>query len=175
MMISFWKWMFIGSGAGPGIYRLFNLWLLVHIFVGISLALLVPISLEESSNGLLLPLAGILIGLSFAWGGNAQALMQTDEIMQVASKHKGGFFEYLYAYQLAVLLILVSLTCWALAGLGIFDQVWPINQNTWQYNLISTILFSLASITLRECWHVIVGAQAMLAIRLTLNDRNKNR
>ena len=174
MMTSFWRWLFVGSGAGPGIRRLFDLWLLVHIAVGASLALLVPISLEASSNGLLLPLAGIFIGLSFAWGGNAQALIQTSEIMQLAGKRKGGFLEYLYAYQLAILLILVSLTCWALAGLGIFDRVWPLDQHSWQYKVLSAGLFSLASITLRECWHVVVGAQAMLAIRLTLREKQKN-
>lgn len=172
-MISFWRWLFVGSGAGPGIRRLFDLWLVVHIAVGTTLSLLVPISLEMSASGLLLPLAGIFIGLSFAWGGNAQALIQTSEIMELAGKRKGGFFEYLYAYQLAILLILSSLTCWALAGLGIFDQVWPVNMQSWQYKVLSTGLFSLASLTLRECWHVVVGAQAMLAIRLALREKNR--
>lgn len=174
MMTSFWRWFFVGSGAGPGIRRLFDLWLLVHLAVGAALSLLVPISLESSANGLLLPLAGIFIGLSFAWGGNAQALIQTSEILQLAGKRKGGFLEYLYAYQLAILLILVSLTCWALAGLGIFDQVWPLDQHSWQYKVLAAGLFSLASITLRECWHVVVGAQAMLAIRLSLKEKQKN-
>lgn len=174
MMISFWRWFFIGSGAGPGIRRLFDLWLTVHIAVGTTLSLLVPISLEVSANGLLLPLAGIFIGLSFAWGGNAQALIQTSEILQLASRRQGGFFEYLFAYQLAILLILISLTCWAIAGLGIFDQVWPVDRKSWQYKILSAGLFSLASLTLRECWHVVVGAQAMLAIRLALKEKQRN-
>ncbi|NIW12447.1 MAG: hypothetical protein GWN31_00620, partial [Candidatus Thorarchaeota archaeon] len=134
-MISFWRWFFIGSGAGPGIRRLFDLWLAVHVAVGLTLSLLVPISLEVSANGLLLPLAGIFIGLSFAWGGNAQALIQTSEILQLASKRKGGFLEYLFAYQLAILLILISLTCWAVAGLGVFDQVWPVDSQSWKYKM----------------------------------------
>lgn len=174
MMTSFWHWFFVGSGAGPGFRRLFDLWLVVHLAVGITLSLLVPISLESAANGLLLPLAGIFIGLSFAWGGNAQALIQTNEIMQLAGKRKGGFLEYLYTYQLAILLILVSLTCWALAGLGIFDQVWPLEQQSCEYKVLSAVLFSLASITLRECWHVVVGAQAMLAIRLSLREMQRN-
>lgn len=172
MMISFWRWLFVGSGAGPGLRRLLDLWLAVHAAVGITMALLVPISLEKAGTGLLLPLAGIFIGLSFAWGGNAQALLQTQEMLLLARRRKGGFSEYLYTYQLAVLLILVSLSFWAIAGLGIFDQVWPREPDSWQYKAVSSGLFGLASLTLRECWHVVVGSQGMLAIRLSLAERD---
>lgn len=172
-MISFWRWLCIGSGAGPGIRRLFDLWLLVHMAVGFTLAFIVPISLEKAGTGLLLPLAGIFIGLSFAWGGNAQSLIQTNEIQKLSRKRKGGIQEYLYVYQLAVLLILVSLSCWAIAGLGTFDQVWPIRQLSWEYKSIATGLFTLASITIRECWHVVVGSQAMLLARLNLGERRE--
>ncbi len=170
-MIGFWRWFFVGSGAGPGIRRFFDIWLLVHISVGITASFVVPISLKQAGISLLLPLAGIFIGLSFAWGGNAQALLQTDEIKKLSAFRDGGYEEYIYTYQAAVLLILTALVGWGLAGLGIFDQVWPtISQGTF-YHTVSALLFFLASVTLRECWHVVLGAQALLLIRFKINGK----
>ena len=171
-MISFWKWFFSGSGAGPGFRRFFDVWILVHITVGITASFIVPISLEEAGRSLLLPLAGIFIGLSFAWGGNAQALLQTEEIEKLSSFREGGYEEYLYTYQSAVLLILVSLVSWGVAGLGVFDRVWPANVDSCLYHTIAGTLYFLASITLRECWHVVLGAQALLLIRFKVRNKN---
>ena len=173
MMISFWRWFFRGSGAGPGVRRFFDWWLLVHIAVGAGLASILPISLEKAGTGLLLPLAGIFIGLSFAWGGNAQALLQSSEITQLSAYRSGGYEEYLYTYQSAVLLILLSLCLWAIAGLGIFDAVWPICRSGLAYKSIAGILFFFASITLRECWHVVLGSQSMLLARFKIREKNK--
>ena len=171
-MISFWKWFFSGSGAGPGFRRFLDVWIFVHIAMGITASLIIPISLEEAGRSLLLPLAGIFIGLSFAWGGNAQALLQTEEIEKLSSFREGGYEEYIYAYQSAVLLILVSLVSWGVAGLGVFDRVWPIDINSCSYHAITGILYFFASITLRECWHVVLGAQALLLIRFKVRKKN---
>ena len=175
MMISFWKWFFVGSGAGPGLRRFFDWWLVAHVAVGVTFSLVLPITLEKAGTGLLLPLAGIFIGLSFAWGGNAQALLQTKEIVHLSKYREGGYVEYLYTYQSAVLLILVSLCLWAVAGLGIFDQVWPVCEDGIIYKCISGFLFFLASMTLRECWHVVLGSQAMLLARFRIaENKDKN-
>jgi len=171
-MISFWKWFFHGSGAGPGIRRFFDIWFFVHIAVGVAASLIVPVSLQQAGTSLLLPLAGIFIGLSFAWGGNAQALLQTDEIEQFVAFRDGGYEEYIYTYQSAVLLILIALIGWGFAGLGIFDKVWPTNSQGNLYHIISATLFFLASVTLRECWHVVLGAQALLLIRFKIRKKN---
>jgi len=171
-MIGFWKWFFIGSGAGPGIRRFFDIWFLVHFAVGVTASLVVPVSLKQAGISLLLPLAGIFIGLSFAWGGNAQALLQTEEIKKLSAFRDGGYEEYIYTYQAAVLLILTTLVGWGIAGLGIFDQVWPTTSQGDIYHTLSAILFFLASVTLRECWHVVLGAQALLLIKFKINGKN---
>lgn len=171
-MISFWRWFFRGSGAGPGVRRYLDWWLLIHFAVGAGLAFILPISLEKAGTGLLLPLAGIFIGLSFAWGGNAQALLQSSEITELSLHRSGGYEEYLYTYQSAVLLILLSLCLWAIAGLGIFDAVWPVCRSGSAYKSIAGVLFFFASITLRECWHVVLGAQSMLLVRFKIREKN---
>ncbi len=175
-MVDFWQWFFRGSGAGPGIRRFIDRWLALHLVIGALFAWLLPGTLEKAGTGLLLPLAGILIGLSFAWGGNAQAILQTPAIRQLSKHREGGFVEYLYTFQAAILLILVSLSLWAVAGLGIFDSVWPTRQNANWYRATTGFLFFFASMTLRECWQVVAGAQSLLLVRFNLEkqDDDKN-
>ncbi|MEL5849210.1 MAG: hypothetical protein U7M05_07570 [Candidatus Igneacidithiobacillus chanchocoensis] len=170
-MISYWKWFFYGSGDGPGLRRFFDLWILLHLGVGALFAYFLPITLEKSGASLILPLSGIFIGLSFAWGGNALALLQTSEIIELTTHRRGGYVEYLYTYQSAILLILISLCLWGVAGLGIFDKVWPICRTGIAYKSIVLILFAVSSMSLRECWHVVLGAQYMLLIRVMVQKK----
>lgn len=175
-IFSYWRWFFVGHGAQPGYRRIINYWLLVHVAAGLLLAYLVKVNLVTASNSVLLPLISILIGLSFAWAGNAQAILQSTEISYLAKHHKGGFEEYVFVFQTAILAILITLVLWALAGLQIFDSFWPTAQNPIPYFLIKSILFSLTSITLRECWHVVLGAQWLLIaqqkIRKSIQDKH---
>jgi hypothetical protein len=138
--------------------------------VGVALSLLVSPKLQECANTVLLPLAGILIGLSFAWAGNANALLQTEEIEKLSKYHKGGFVEYVFIYQTAILTILVTLVLWGFAGLGVYDQTWPTAGNPKIYFTLKTLLFTLCSLALRECWQVVSGAQWLLRIRKEIRD-----
>jgi hypothetical protein len=128
-------------------------------------------TIQHAGVSLLLPIAGVFIGLTFAWGGNAQALLQTDELAKLSSYRDGGYEEYVYTYQSAILLILLTLCLWALAGLGIFDQVWPTTAHGVQYKCIASILFFFSSMTVRECWQVVIGSQAMLLVRFKIRRR----
>lgn len=176
--MNYWQWLIRGSGAGPGIRRFVDRWLIAHILIATSISWLNPTSLMSTASSLLLPLAGIFIGLSFAWGGNAQALLETVEIREMADHHPGGFEEYIFTYQSTVLLILTTLVLWGLAGLGIFDKTWPKSCREGSYFTTSFLLFFFASITVRECWHVVVGAHWLLMaryrIKRELDKTNKN-
>lgn len=160
--MSFWRWFTRGSGGKSGLMRLINLWLLFHVGIGWALSRLVPVELATAANAVLLPLVGILIGLAFAWAGNAQALMQSAEIDELAMHHEGGFVDYVYTYQLAIFIILVTIVLWAFAGLEVYDKVWPTVSCGNYYFGVKTILYAMSSLTLRECWHVVLGAQFML-------------
>ena len=174
-MITFWRWLISGTGNGAGAKRFIDWWLLLHVAVAGVLAYFLPISLKDAATSLLLPVAGIFIGLSFAWGGNAQALLQSKEIEEVSKFKDGGFEDYVYTFQSAILLILITLCLWAIAGLGFFDLFWPICPKSIQYKLIAFLLFFFSSITLRECWHVVLGAQTLLLVRFEVRKRNQNR
>lgn len=174
-MTTFWSWLFKGSGNLSGIKRFLDWWLVLHIIIGCTFSFLLPISLQDAAVTLLLPVAGIFIGLSFAWGGNAQALLQSSEIESMSSFKAGGYEDYVYTFQAAILLILVTLVLWAIAGLGLFDYVWPTASNYYPYLFVSFVLFFFSSLTLRECWHVVLGAQCLLLARFEIKNRNKEK
>ena len=72
--------------------------------------------------------------------GNAQALLQSKEIHKLANYHKGGFIEYVNTYQASILVVIIALISWVLAGLNVFDpQVSQLKENT-------AVLFSCKSI-----------------------------
>ena len=169
----FWIWFFSGSGGEPGYRRIINKWILFHLLIGIIISLLVQISLQACANTVLLPLAGIFIGLSFAWIGNAQALLQSDEMIRLSKYHEGGFVEYVFAYQTAILTILTTLVLWGLSGLNIFDGVWPTVKCNKLYFAVKIILFTLSSLTLRECWLVVMGVQWMLIVKKEMKNNDK--
>lgn len=171
--ITFWQWFFKGSGAKPGYLRYFDRWLIFHICMGIFLSYRATESLDKLSNSVLLPMAGVLVGLSFAWIGNVYALLQTKEIRDLATFHKGGFSEYVYLYQSAILILLVTLSGWGMAGLKIFITPDCFVDSYYQF-IVKTVLFTLSSITLRECWHVVMGTQWMLIARTEMVSHNNN-
>jgi hypothetical protein len=117
--MNFWKWFFKGNfelgteprggKSKPGIYSYLDKWLAFHLLVGIILMVLVPIRVNEAATSILLPLAGIFIGLTFAWGGNAVSLMQSEEINKIADYQNGGLQVYAFKFQSAILILLITM------------------------------------------------------------------
>ena len=176
-IVTYWRWLYAGTGAGAGIRRYLDKWLIFHLILGSFLAWVSPATLQDGARGILLPLAGIFVGLSFAWGGNAQALLETPEIREMTEQHAGGFEEYLYTFQTAILFLLATLVLWGITGLGVFDLNWPTTSETTKYYLIESSLFFFASLAVRECWHVVLGAHWFLLARYRIkkaNDKNDN-
>ena len=167
---TFWRWFVRGTvGANgrksrAGIRRLLNPWIVVHVGIAFVLSWLIPKSLEAASSAVLLPILGILVGLSFAWGGTAQNLLQTTELGKLAQVHDGGFADYVFIFQLAVFVVLLSLSFWGLAGLGFFDDVWPTADCQRCYAAVKGVLYCLLSLSIRECWHVVLASQDMLRV-----------
>ena len=173
---SFWEWLFKGIDGEPGYKLIGNNWLLVHLNIGLLCAAFIPVSLDVAASIVLLPLAGILIGLSFAWGGNANALIQTSEIKEVAAQLKGGIEDYIFGYQLAILAMFVTLALWALAALGLAEYIHQTAFiGSFSYNLVEVFLYGVASLALRECWHVVIGVQYKLVMKIRLEEEHKRK
>ena len=172
---NYWHWFFKGSGGKPGYKRLINRWFPLHLLIGIIISWLVEMNLKEAANTVLLPLVGILIGLSFAWAGNAQALLQSEEIAELSEQREGGFSEYVYSYQTAILAILTTLVIWGVAGLGIFDSRWPTPDISIAYYIVKVFCFTLISMTLRECWQVVLVVQWLLLAQKEIRKHNNTK
>jgi hypothetical protein len=169
-MVKYWKWFFRN-----GYKRFYDKWLLFHVLVSFLLAGVVPLSLYEASKGLLLPTVGILIGLSFAWSGNALALLSTDEIQEFTGYHDGGIAEYAYVLLSSILSLIVTLVGWGLAGLDIFDSVWPGDSCVLTYYFIKVFLYLILSVSIRECWSVVMGTQMLLLAKVEVARRKKEK
>jgi hypothetical protein len=170
-IFSFWYWFFFGSGGKPGFRRIINFWIIFHIIIGLVLACIVKIDLISCARTVILPLASIFVGLSFAWIGNAYAFLQTEKMEMIAKYHAGGFIEYAYTFQTAILTILISLVLWGICGLEVFDKTWPTPSNCITYFIIKIVLFTISSLALRECWHVVLAVQWIL---IAQNELKKN-
>lgn len=171
--LNYWRWFIKGSGGRPGYKRLLNWWIFNHIAVGLALSEFVPVCLEQAATAVLIPLSGVYVGLAFAWAVNSQSLMQSDEIQILAEHKEGGFLDYIFTYQTAILVMLITLILWGLSGLKIFDEYWPFRDNRNFYFAIKVILFTLSSLTLRECWHVVMGTHWMLIMQQEIKRRRE--
>jgi hypothetical protein len=160
--LSFWVWFFRGKAQDPGWRRLADRWLAWHVGLGIGLAWLVPLSISEAAKTVLLPLAGVFVGMSFAWVGSAQAIAQSNEIDKLADAQPAGFETYVYPFQTAILGLLVALAFWGIAGLGVFDRPCGWECPSFGYKAVAVLLYALASLTVRLCWQVVLGAQWLL-------------
>lgn len=169
----FWKWLFIGlESRRPGILQLCDWWLAFHVILALVIQYTIPVSIEDAAGTVLLPLASIFIGLSFAWAGNAQALMQEKEIIELAEKHPDGLESYLYTFQLAILIILITLIMWGMAGLKFLDLI-DVYDLPYVRTVVEMVLIFFASLTVRECWHVVLGSQLMILTRHEIRRSKK--
>lgn len=163
--LSYWRWFFVGRNGLAGWKKFVDRWLLVHAAVGTLAAALVPGSMVQSAQTVLLPLAGVFVGMSFAWVGNIQAVLQSDEAERLYGVHPGGPENYAYSFQSAILAVLASIGFWAAAGMGVFDRPCPWACPAATYDVMKGILFAFISLAVRECWHVVLGAQMLLLVQ----------
>ncbi|MDC0723742.1 hypothetical protein [Nannocystis bainbridge] len=181
-MVSFWTWFLYGrsstSGLGvlripPGYQRVVDRWLLLHVANGLIVAGFVDVPLADAAKTVLLPLAGVFVGVSFAWGANANSLLQSPENEEMA-RRRGGIEEYAYTFQLAMLVILSSLVLWGLAGLEVFDRTWSTDVDAAAYRAVEFVFYTTVSLTLRESWHVALGAQMLLLTRVYIRGNKES-
>lgn len=162
MRWQFWKWLFCGLESAPGIQQFKIGWLMIHAATGVGLAFLIDEPLSEASRVILLPLTGLLVGISFAWIGNALTLLRSDEIAALSEHHVDGLRSYVYTFQTAVLVIMVTAGLWAGAGLKMFDLVDPSPATA---IALESGLYFFAALATREAWQVVMGSQELLLTR----------
>ena len=162
----FWEWLLRGTGERAGVRRLFDGWAIVHLAVGAVLVLLIHRPIGEIAEKALFPMMAIFVGLTFSWAGNAHALLQSNEVIKLGKARPGGVFEYVYTFQLCILVMLFTITIWIIPVLKLpFLIGGVIGLAT--FNQIATgLLFALLSLALRTSWQAVLGANMLLIIRV---------
>ena len=172
MIWQFWRWLFRGLNHRPGYRQFISGWLVVQVAVSVGLALAVEVSIHDAARAVLLPLIAIFVGLSLAWVGNAQALLQEAEIEKLAKYHPDGIWTYVYTFQLAILVMLTTVVFWGLAALGVLSAPFLCHDGV-QFS-IETWLYLLTTLTVRECWHVVMASQLLILSRYIIRKTNES-
>ena len=179
----FKEWFFKGIDDKPGYKRMLTWKLIKYIFIGIALSLIVNQSIIKISSISIIPLLSVLLGVTFAWIGNSHMLMVDKNVLQVISKRKGGLIEYLYTYQLAVLILLIILVFNILNGLEFYQLLLnfikfkiKLNMNCISFLRIiyKTIIFSSLSYSVAIVWEIITISQWFYIIK-SLVDKEETK
>lgn len=164
--MNYWHWLLKGHHHHtPGIRRFYNRWLIVHVVIGFFLALIINVPIYQAAHTIVMPLAILFMGFLFVWFA-LQNLLQTEKMVELLKTHPQSYEKYVYVYQTAILIFLVCLAAWGLADLKVFDDIFG---RSFFAFLVKVILFSLLSLTLRECWHLVLGI-SKLSLLHTKNE-----
>lgn len=152
-MDSFWKWLLHGSGSRAGFYNIVNSWIVFHCAIATVMTFSLSSDGFEFANLSLFPAASILVGMSLAWTTRASTLLQSEDLRNRLFAQDRPPEDYIYGYQLAILVIVVMVAYTAVMAGGGFKFVVfgdPVDR------LLSTfVMFCLMSLALRECWGVV--------------------
>lgn len=151
MIDSFWRWFLRGSANSVAGWRnVVNGFLTFHIIIAGAATLAIRSDPFEFAKTALFPAASILVGMSLAWTTRAATVLQSPELRSRIFNDDRPAEDYIYGYQLAVLVIIVMVAYVALmAGGGVDFRVFgpPTDQN-----IAGFFLYLLLSLSLRECW-----------------------
>jgi hypothetical protein len=171
--LSFWKWLWGNKETTPGYKHLLGLSQCLHLFIGIILGFMVARPIDIIGCTVLLPFTAVLGGVSFALSGSTQSILQTEELYKITEKHDGGLPEYVFTYQLVILITLVTVISWAIAGLGIFEPLLA-GHHPDIYRFFKILLFTLTSLSIRECWSSTLFSQSLLIMRWKIIEAKKS-
>lgn len=151
--MNYWNWLFKGQDGTPGIKRFYNRWLILHFLLGVFLASVIHVPIYQAGHTILIPLAIIFMGFIFVWLA-MQNLLQTNKIAELLKVYPQSYEKYVCVYQTAILVFLITLCAWGLGDLRVFDDLF--GQSIFIF-FTKVILFAILSLTLRECWHLVLG------------------
>lgn len=154
MITTFWRWLWHGAAPGkPGIWLLWNWWLLLHASAALVLTGLIAVTPYEFAGKALFPAASILVGMAVAWTSRASAILQDANFRKAVIDDGAPLEDYLYGYQLSLLIIIsmvVYVAVTANGGLRI-----PALSPDFAQHSTAFIMYFLLSASVRECWSVI--------------------
>jgi hypothetical protein len=166
---SFWVWFWEN-----GLRRFLDRWLPLHMVLGVALAFALDQRLSDVAKAALLPVAAILVALAFAWSGSIVGILQTTQLQRVTQEDGGKSLRNIaFTFQMAILVILITIVIWSLLAAGLVDGLpwWRITALRY---LGRSAVFTLSSITVRECWQVTLFVQHGLITLMQVTRAEQN-
>ena len=151
MIDTFWKWLIRGGDKSPAGWRnIVDQYLIVHVLMALIATALVRADPFDFAKTALFPAASILVGMSLAWTTRAATVLQTAELRERLISDQRPAEDYIYGYQLAILVIIVMVGYVAvMAGGGLNVVVFGAPKDQ---QISAFVLYLLLSLSLRECW-----------------------
>jgi len=170
LSISFWRWFRKGSGDKPGYTRVVRWSLAIHFVMGVIIGQCVDKPLWNVSETCLLPTLSILIGLTFAWIGNAQGLLQSKATRELGLRHKGGYIEFVFMYQLAVLVLLATVVVLAFTALQPLPTLNVNEKHPDAYVFLEASFYGLISLAISTVWKTVNGTHYLLRANIVVDE-----
>lgn len=150
----FWDWLVKRDADGDrGLSNIVNRWLIFHIAIGTAAAFTSHIDATLVARTVALPGSAILIGLAFGWAGRSAGLLQDKSFSKFLIENGPSPEGYVYAFQLAVLAVLVFIATALVLIMGGTGLSTNSARNDDAIN--RGILFFVGSIAVRESWGII--------------------
>lgn len=153
-MITFWKWLFLGTEKTPSGYKnIFNKFIVVHIISAIFCNIFFKADAFNFATKALFPAASILIGISMAWTTRASTILQTKELRDALFTADRPAEDYVYVFQLSILIVIIMVIHVAImAGGGLKISIFGGDTDK---SLSGFWMYFTISLALRECWGVV--------------------
>lgn len=153
-VVGFWTWLVRADSQGNrGIDNLANRWLAFHILVALAAAFLVTTDSATISKAIIIPTAGILIGLAFGWAGRSAGLLHDKEFSAFVLSYGAPPEGYVYSFQLAILTMLGFIALALVLAMGGTDLSFGDVDHDAMANRF--LLGFVGSIAVREGWGTI--------------------
>lgn len=170
---NFWGWFFRRSETSrSGLIDLFcGFSTLFCVLVAVLLSYFARcMEFYELARYAIFPLTGVFIGVSFSGASFALSELQSDNIRKLIFRERKGIEYYVFGYQSAALLLLISVGYCALGAMKIFSFV-PFN---WQH-LLTFVLFFLLGMSVVQCWKVINFCVSLAHLQFLVWKRGKEK
>lgn len=151
---SFWTWLVLGIDGPAGLSRVFRPTMYGDFLFGTVAYLIVGANIDKVADQILLPASSIFFAIAVAWANNVMSLATSKQIFEISKRNPSGIAEYVYPFQLSMLVMLFILGVWGAIAvdvhLGLIDK--PLNDLEVGFLIV---IFGTISAAIRIVWQTI--------------------
>ena len=166
----FWHWFLGGARINgvPGWTKIcYNKWFFVHIIIGTGLTELLHTSEPYIIKGTILAVLGFILLLLPNPNFFLLDSFNNQSISKFFSKHPDGHNNYIYIYQMSILILITSAVYW------LIFLLYPNLSRNFEY-IGYCLGFSLFSLSLRELWSMTLMRSYIVSIAFNPNMDDTN-